>query len=393
MDREHRGLKTREAPETGAVLGGGPSVLTVDLDAVRANYRLLAASSFPASVSAVVKADAYGLGMEPVARALAEEGCDFFYCFSLAEALKLRAVLPKVRIAYFAGPFSTEDCALSFAADVLPVLNTREQLAFFAAFAKGGSSGAPFAVHIDTGMRRFGFSWRDADALRAELAAANLLGSLALVISHMACADEPDHEENPRQLARMQALKSLFPGKELSLANSSGAFLGKEYRFDRIRPGAGLYGVHPHPGAGRANPLRPAVRLETRVCQIRDGAESGTVGYGASVAPAGAVLACLPLGYADGLPRSLSASGEAHAYAEGVRCPYVGRISMDTAVVDVSAVPAPLRRVGMKVEIFGDAVPAERFAAWADTIPYEIYARIGARVRREYVDAGGLLLG
>jgi alanine racemase len=207
---------------------------------------------------------------------------------------------------------------------------------------------------------------------------------LRFVMSHLACADTPAHEANAMQLASFRQLGALFPDVPRSLANSSGIFLGSDYHFDLVRPGAALYGVNPDPAA--ANPLRPVVRLVARVIQLRDVSRGDRVGYGLDyTVPAAARLATLSIGYADGLHRLWGRSGA--VFFEGTRLPVVGRVSMDSVVVDASSV-APGRIVpDSEVEVISDCQPVDDLASAAGTIGYEVLTALGHRYRRIYLGA------
>ena len=363
-------------------MAGG--VLTTDIHKVRENYRFLAGRAQGAEAACVIKANAYGIGAEPIVSALLEENCRFFYCFSIEKAVRARAADKDVNIAYFSGPFDEKDCEKSLAANLIPVLNTYAQISLWRKHCRQLGRGMPFMLHIDTGMRRFGFSPEYIGELHAHLEKDAMLPHLCGVISHLACADAPDHPLNGEQLERMRAIKTTFPGVKLSLANTSGTLLSPDYVFDQIRIGVGLYGVHPHPGFGE-NPLKPAVRLDSFLCQVRRLANASPVGYGAeTVVPAGTVLGTIPMGYADGLRRSLPKNSAAYCMIGYTKCRYVGRISMDLTVIDVTAVPEKYRREGASVEIFGDRIAVEDFAEWCGTIPYEIFTGVSVRVKRRY---------
>ena len=311
------------------------AVLTIDLDAIIANWRSLAARLRPgARCAAVVKADAYGLGADRVAPALHRAGCTRFVVATLDEGLALRPLLPGAEILVLSGPFAgTEQDIL--AADLLPVLNSTDQVAAWAAFAHQVGRRLPAALHIDTGMARLGLSHPQAAALAAESATLAAL-DLRLVMSHLACADDPPHPMNRRQLDAFNAARTLFPGIEGSLAASSGIFLGPDWHADWGRPGAALYGVQPT--AGSPNPMAQVVRLEGKIIQLRDVDAGDSVGYGAThrMSSRGR-LAIVAAGYADGMFRSLGNRGCGHLGE--YRVPLVGRVSMDLIIFDVTGMP------------------------------------------------------
>jgi alanine racemase len=357
-----------------------PALLTIDLDAIVANWRAIAAAAPTAEVAGVVKADAYGLGAEPVARALAAAGCRTFFVATIDEGAALRDILPAARILVLGGPLpGTAADMAQFG--LIPVLNSMEQIGQWVGFARARDIELEAVLHLDTGMSRLGL---DASAI-ADLAdnPAMLSGIRpSLVMSHMACADEPGHAKNARQLELFRSLSAQLglPARR-SLAASSTVYLGPDYHFDLVRPGAALYGLNPQPG--RPNPLAGVVRLEGRILQVRDVDSPQTVGYGATHRFTGTGrIATVAVGYADGLFRSLGNRGI--AVIGGERVPVVGRISMDLTTFDVSAVAPEVARPGALVELIGPGHTVDDLAAEAGTIGYEILTALGRRHYRTY---------
>lgn len=348
--------------------------LTIDLDAVAANWRLLAARSAPSECAAVVKADAYGLGIAAVAKRLAEAGCRHFFVATTDEGITLRALLPNALISVLS-PLLPVEAAAMVQHRLRAVLNHPGDLE---AWRQHGGS-LPAWLHVDTGMQRLGYTPKEWDwliASRPNWLPIQIVG----VMSHYACADDPAHPLNARQRdagwAAARAAK--LP---LSLGNSSGIFLGREFQGHLVRPGMALYGLNPTPG--QPNPMRRVVRLEARVLQVRQVDAHGTVGYGASAAvEPGQVLATLGLGYADGYLRSLSGKGQVHFRRQAA--PVVGRVSMDSIVVDVTDLmdrPKP----GDWMEVISASQSADAIADAAGTIGYEILTSLGHRYARTYV--------
>nr|WP_269143533.1 alanine racemase [Massilia phyllostachyos] len=350
--------------------------LTVDLGAIRDNYRLLAGMS-KGACAAVMKADAYGLGMEQVAPALALEGCRVFFTAHLQEAIALRQLVPEHCVIYVLHgppPGTAKDF---FQYDLTPVLNEPGQLQEWRRLAHKLGRELPAAIQLDTGMSRMGFAPADLSAL-GDLAGVRP----ALVMSHLACADEPDHPMNEAQRRRFDSLRGLLPGVPASLANSSGVFLGPGYHYDLLRPGAALYGINPQPG--RPTPLRQAVSLHARVVQVRSVCEGDVVGYGAHHVCAGERrIATVSVGYADGWQRSLSGRGQ--AAVDGVIVPIVGRVSMDSMGLDVTGIDPERVVPGAEVELMGPTLPVDDVAALAGTIGYEVLTRLGSRFHRRYL--------
>lgn len=358
------------------------AVLTIDLGAIRDNYRLLCERAGMAACGAAVKADAYGLGAVPVARALAEEGCRHFFVAHLDEGLALRSRLPAtVDIFVLHGPPpGTERDFLAHG--LIPVLNSREQLADWRRAARAAGRQLPAAVQVDTGMSRLGLSPAEFDAWLEDPDFRRGI-RLRYLMSHLACAEQEGHPMNTRQLRAFSAACGRLPGCAASFANSSGIFLGPAYHFDLVRPGAALYGISPRPGM--RNPMVPVVRLQARILQIREIGRGDSVGYGGYyIAPSRRRIATISTGYADGWLRSLGGSG--HAYIDGLRVPVAGNVSMDTCALDVTDVPPDRLQAGAFVDLIGAAQPVDDVAEQAGTIAYEILTSLGNRYHRQYVD-------
>ena len=354
------------------------ATLDVDLAAVAANYRWFAHAAGQASCGACVKADAYGLGATPVASTLWQAGCREFFVASVGEGVALRARLPDAQIYVLNGYLAHELAALR-AARLLPVLNDAAQIA---AFEADFPDGLPAALQIDSGMTRLGLDAADLPRLGARW---RRPGAVALLMSHLACAEQADHPLNRQQLERFTAAWQALGRPRASLANSSGVLLGADWRFDLVRTGAGLYGLNPQPAA--PNPLRPVVRLTAPVLQVRDVREDTSVGYGASYRmQAPGRIATVACGYADGYPRA--ASNRAAALIDGVRVPLIGRLSMDLLMLDVSALPAGMPQPGDAVELLGAAYDVDALAAAAGTIGYELLTHLGRLCRRRYHATG-----
>lgn len=369
-------LAGRAAAEEAAAERRAGALLTVDLAAIAANYRLLRAEAAPALCAAVVKADAYGLGAARVAPALWRAGCRHFFVALLDEGLALRRLLPpEAFIAVLNGPMpgSAADC---LEAELTPVLNSPEQVREWSQLARQVQRRLPAILQLDSGMTRFGLDPAELESLLAEDALEPI--ELRFVMSHLCCADTPEHPANAAQLAAFRRLRARLPGVPASLAASSGIFLGPDYRFDLVRPGAALYGIAPQ--AGRPNPLQPVVRLQARVVQLREVPAGVAVGYGHTARTAApARLATLALGYADGFLRG---TDEAAAWRGETRLPLLGRVSMDSIVVDATAAPglAP----GELLDLLGPRQDLDALARQAGTIGYELLTRLGSRFHRRY---------
>ena len=355
--------------------------LTVRLDAIAANYRTYRRMTGPCAVAAVVKADAYGMGAQQVAPALAEAGCDSFFVARLEEGVALRKLVPNARIFVLDGAHPDAVPAL-LTHRLTPALNSLAEIAGWSAAAAAARASLDVVVHVDTGMNRLGLPPEELAVLAAQ-SATRLAGlNLVLVMSHLACGDEPDNRMNAEQLSRFKTALAMLPPAPASLAASHGAMLGVDYHFDVVRPGVALYGANPQNSA--QNLMQTAAFLTARVLQVRRIDTGDSVGYAATFrAKRPTMLATVALGYADGIPRTLSNRGV--AAIAGVRAPIVGRVSMDLTVLDVTDLPrAP--RPGDEVELLGDTVTLGEVASCAGTNEYEILTRL-RRTPRVYQKA------
>jgi alanine racemase len=360
-----------------------PARLTIDTGAIVANWRMLAESSGRAETSAVLKADAYGLGAAPVARALSKAGCRTFFVATVTEGTELRRILPDARIFVLSGLWAgwEDQC---FANGLIPVIASVEQLEFF----RGLGTTHPCALYVDTGMNRLGLHPDEAARLPASgFAVPDML------MSHLACSDEPDHPQNRRQLDSFRTVSRLFPGVESSLSSSAGIFLGSEYHFDLTRPGIAIYGGESV--CGVANPMRQVVTAEARILQIREVVAGEKVSYGATqtlvrdsrIAVAGA-------GYADGWHRSLSGTGVAlrqagspgaFGFVADRKVPVIGRVTMDLTMFDITDIEESRVKTGDYITLFGNGITLDEAARAAGTIGYELLTSLGQRYARRYI--------
>lgn len=366
-------------PSTEAAL----SRLTIDLGAVRRNYRRLVGRLAGVACAGVVKADAYGLGAGRVAPALWAEGCRVFFVATLEEAVRLRAVLPEATICCLNGLLpGTEPAFVGHR--IVPVLNALEQIGRWHGHGARHGRPLPAVLHVDTGMNRLGLG---EDEWRRVVETPGMLDGTdwRYVMSHLACADEPEDPANARQLERFQAVCREMPRPmKASFANSSGIFLGQAYHFDLARPGIALYGGRPN-GLG-PNPMECPVRIEGRILQLRTVPFGDRVGYGGTwTAGRESRIATVAAGYADGYPRQLSNTGR--VALGGRLCPVVGRVSMDLITVDVTDVPPSEALPGGFVEVLGPAVTPDAAADAARTISYELLTGLGRRYVRHYLDS------
>ena len=364
------------------------AVLSIDLAALVANWRLLKSRCAAKDTGAVIKADGYGVGAVQAAIALKGAGCATFYVAHIDEGIAVRAAVgPGPRVIVMHGP--NRGTEKDFAAhQLIPVLNSPQQIAGWRTYTGAADILTECLVHVDTGMNRLGLTARE---FADHAAGDGFVGLYPLALmSHLACA-EMTHPLNETQRARfadmLAVFRAKFPDAKASLTNSSGIFLPAAYHYDFARPGVALYGVNPTPDA--PNPMIPVVRLAAKILQVRRVDQAATVGYGATVlAPDGAKLATVSIGYADGLPRSWGAGG--HGFIDGIKCPVMGRVSMDLVTFDVSNVPDSSLQPGALVEIIGTHTSVDDAARAAGTIGYEILTSLGRRYHRHYLPASNL---
>jgi alanine racemase len=375
------GMPTAAADPTEA---GG--ILTIDLSALAANWKTLASTTVPVECAAVVKGDGYGCGLEPVTRTLSRAGCSTFFVADVAEGRRVRAVASDAAIYVLNGLIPGS--AQAFAADYLrPVINSATELAEWDAFVATRNWRGGAALHVDTGMNRLGITLEETVAIAPRLQSEN--HGFTLVMSHLACAEIPDHPMNDRQIRLFREIRILYRGVASSLANSSGIFLGGGAYCDLVRPGVALYGVNPTPG--RANPMRPVVELKGRVIQVRAVNKGESVGYGAAFTTTRpSRIAIVAVGYADGYLRSASAAKGKPAgqvIIAGNRCPIAGRVSMDVLAADVTDLPDGTVRRGDFATLIGDGMSVDDVAAAMGTIGYEVLTHLGRRYHRVYKGA------
>lgn len=361
------------------------TILTLDLGALVANWRSLQARA-GTEAAAVVKANAYGIGIEPAVTALAGAGCKSFFVAHLSEGIRVRSVAPDATV-YVLNGLLPGSCGAYAEHDLSPVLGSPEEVREWAGFRAGGARVRPAALHLDTGMNRLGLPAGDGLgailALKSEIDAAGI----GLVMSHFASSEDAADPANARQMAAFAAIATALPGTPASLKNSSGHFLKDCPSYQLTRPGYALYGGNPTPG--QPNPMRPVVGLTSRILQLRDVRAGTQVGYnGRWTAKRDSRLATICLGYADGYPRNASgtdASPGGSAIVGGVVCPFVGTVSMDLVIIDVTDLPATSVKRGEPVTLIGGPLDLDTVGAGAKTIGYEILTSLGRRHARRYV--------
>lgn len=358
--------------------------LTIDLGAVVKNWRALDSISAKALTGAVVKGDAYGTGLLPASMALFNAGARFFFVATPDEAVNLRRALPDIHIFVLDGLYP--GAADLYAKErIMPILGSLEMLEEWMAHCVSANEAFPAALHFDTGMSRLGFRIQESDVVRDKIEDFGYMPQM--IMSHLACADQANHEKNRTQLALFQSILAQFPGIPASLANSAGTMNSRENHFQMVRPGIALYGGRAV--NGRKNPMTPVVKLEVPVLQVREGKTGETVGYGAAYTlDRDSRIAIIALGYADGFLRSLSSTNT----RQGGRivfnrriAPVIGRVSMDLIAVDVTDLGPAAPKPGDMVEIFGKTITLDSQADVAGTIGYELLTGLKGRYKRSYI--------
>lgn len=351
--------------------------LTVSLSALCDNYRFLCEQTAPAQCGVVVKADAYGLGMAAVAPALYNEGARIFFVAQTGEGIALRSMLEPDAVIYVLNGLLPDSEQDFLAHDLRPVLNRPDSVRRWRDKGRhtGNNKPAPCAIQLDTGLNRLGLT-------AGEVGSVDLDGlDVAMVMSHLACADTPDHLMNTVQRQRFEEMVRYFPDAQKSLAASDGIFCGPEFHFDLARPGAALYGLNPVPR--RVNPMKAVINLTAPVLGVHHVEQDGFVGYAATRSVrAGQRIAAIGLGYADGFFRSYS--NQANLYWQGTALPVLGRVSMDMILVALDNLPENSLHTGDYVEIIGPSQTVDQLAASSGTISYEIIATFGPRLERIY---------
>jgi alanine racemase len=368
---------------SGEAEAGG--VVAIDLAAIAANWKRLYGMTIPVECAAVVKADAYGCGIERVVPALNKIGCRTYFVADLAEGRRVRAAAPESVIYVLNGLMP--GTAPAFAeANLRPVINSVTELAEWDTFVATNNWREGAALHVDTGMNRLGLTPEEAAAIAPRVHAEG--HGFTLLMSHLACAETPVHPMNDRQIRLFREIRILFRGVPSSLANSAGIFLGGTAHCDLVRPGIALFGGNPIPGQKSA--MRPVVELKGRITQVRQLNKGDTVGYGASwTAARPSRLAIVAVGYGDGYFRSAAAAkgkAPANVTIAGKQCPLIGRVSMDLLAVDVTELPAGVARRGEFATLIGGDIGIDEFGAACGTIGYEVLTNLGKRYHRTYRD-------
>ncbi|ODT71191.1 MAG: alanine racemase [Pelagibacterium sp. SCN 63-23] len=363
--------------------------LSIDLGALARNWRALDKVSAGALTAAVVKADAYGTGIEMASKALHAAGARFFFVATPDEGIAVRAALPDAHIFILYGLYPGA-ANLYIRQNLMPVLSSMTMLEEWLAKCVERNEAYPAAFHFDTGINRLGFRLNEAVQVRERTEPLGFAPQM--IMSHLACADIPNHEKNRTQLALFGSVLSQFPNIPASLANSAGLMSGRDYHFQMVRPGIALYGGRAV--NGRKNPMQPVVTLHVPILQVTEGRTGETVGYGATyMLNRNSRLAVLGYGYADGFLRTMSGTNQrpgGKVFIRGKLCPVIGRISMDLTIVDITELGDDLPSPGEGAEVLGANIGVDEQADAAGTIGYEVLTSLKGRYSRNYIGDGRL---
>ncbi|MEZ5872547.1 MAG: alanine racemase [Nitratireductor sp.] len=365
--------------------------LTVDLGAIARNWKLLGSFAPNAATGAAVKANAYGMGLEQVTATLAQAGCRHFFVATPGEGIRARKVAANAEI-FVLGGLTERNAPHYQEAGLIPVLNDPGEMEIWARRCRQTGNRKPCALHFDTGMGRLGLDESQAMELAAENARLNSI-SPVLIMSHLACADDPKHPMNAHQKQAFDRLCQGFPGIMASLANSAGILGQESFGYDLTRPGIALYGAEAIDGT--VGPMGTVAKFEARILQVRHARKGETVGYGAThVLARDSVITTVGAGYGDGLPRSASGDGVAlraqFPGAVGHVCgrdvPLIGRVSMDSCMFDVTDIPLAQLEKTEWIELFGDNIAVDDLARASGTIGYEVLTGMRDRCERVYLE-------
>lgn len=382
-------MSAQEASPEATTFAYGPpaaeagGVLTIDLGAIEANWKKLRGMAIPTECAAVVKADAYGCGIEPVTALLYHAGCTTYFVADLSEGKRVRRIAPDA-IVYILGGLPPGTAPVFAEHALRPVIGSSAELAEWDSFVSASNWQGGIALHVDTGMNRLGVTIEEATALAPRIKSEN--HGIMLLMSHFVASEIHEHPRNNEQMLAFREIRSLYRGVPASISNSSGIFLGSSAHLDLVRPGVALYGVNPTPG--KLNPMRPVVHLEARIILTREIAFGDTVGYDANwTARRPSRIAIIAVGYADGYFRMASGTDQkagGTTLVAGRRCPIVGRISMDLIAIDVTDLPGSAVRRGDFVTLIGEGFDVDALAEQFDTNGYEVLTSMGRRYARIY---------
>jgi alanine racemase len=347
------------------------SVLQINISRIVQNYLQVKSSVGSASVSAVMKADCYGLGAEEIAPELHKVGCTEFYVATIDEAIALRSVVPGVKIYILSGVNKGEEYYF-LKHGVIPVLNNFEQIERWKECSKNLDEKLDASLQFDIGMTRLGV---DLEKLDDAIKSVEAFADIDYILGHLSNATS-DQKHDKKQLSDFKQIQTKYPQFKYSIANSGVLSIGGKYICDQVRPGIFLYNNNSNGGE--------VVTLTSEIIQIIQAKKGRYVGYGCTHrTKVDTIIGTVPVGYADGYPFALSNKG--FCYVEGQKVPVVGRVNMDYIMLDITSLPQNLQNVGQKVTLIGEKVNIDKVADLAGTIPYEILCSLSKRYKREYI--------
>ena len=365
--------------------------VVIDLGALVSNWKFLQSQFSGKICGAVVKANAYGIGVKPAVSELYSAGCRYFFVALPEEGEIVRTCAPNATIIVLNGLLPNQ-CKYYHSYKLIPSLNSEEEFYEWMSFKSEFPNEDPIVLHFDTGINRLGMQLNSLKKI-AENFPVNLKNNSLILMTHLACADAPQDPKNNEQLANFNEYKKLFPNAVASMCNSAGIFLGPDFHFDIARPGIALYGAKSI--TNEPCHTLPIASLYAKVLQIRSVPSEETIGYGATYkVKKQSRIATIACGYADGFIRNINSKSNKHqpcVYIKEFRVPIVGRISMDQIQVDVTDIPESLCHRNTVVEFFGKNISVDEIAQWADTIPNEVLTGLSPRVTRKYLHSNSEL--
>lgn len=359
--------------------------IIINLNSLESNYKIINRKiGDKSSIAAVLKSDAYGLGVNKIAQTLSKAGCDKFFVATLNEALKLRKIIQKDKIFILNGIISQNKNMLRkiLSKKFIPVLNSINEIKRWVSFLESEKVKAPSILHFDTGMNRLGISFSELDEVLKILKEKKL--KIFCIMTHLASADEKNNRTNDDQKKLFNSLKKKFPNTQFSIANSNAIFNLENFNFSFVRAGGALFGINPIQGI---TPIKNVVSLFAKIIQVRDIDEepSRMVGYNSTYRIKSSMkIGVLGVGYADGYPRNLSNFG--YAIYDNIKLPIIGRISMDYITVDLSNIKNHQLILGKWVELIGNNISIEELSNLSETIPYELLNNLGYRLKKKYIN-------
>ena len=360
--------------------------LVVDLESLANNWKFLQSQFCGEICGATTKANAYGIGIEPVITKLYAAGCRYFFVALPEEGEIVRKLAADAKVIILNGLLPNQ-AKYYQAFDLIPVLNCEEEFFEWMKTIQDSSSQQPIFIHYDTGINRLGMQLNSLRKIADSFPTEKIKNSL-VIMTHLACADEPEHPKNNEQLSRFQEFKTIFPKASASMCNSAGIFLGPEFHFNIARPGIAIYGAKAV--AAKSGLTKPIATLYARILQIRSVPVGESIGYGATFSlNRQSRIATIACGYADGFIRMINSQPKKHqpsVYLNGYRAPIIGRISMDQLQADVTGIPESSIQRNSVVELFGEHISVDEVADWAGTIAYEVLTGLGPRVARKFVN-------